>query len=107
MIHNIYALYYKTPTDIDWQDTGMVPGTGSLSIDTNFSKDGPVRTYKLDASMKRIRLEGPTYLLGDLRLMAVLDNGSRIQLGTVEMPVRPEVSGGNPLRVSCNWQDTI
>jgi hypothetical protein len=86
---------------------GMVPGTGTLDIDTADSGNGPVRTFRLSASLPNDHPAGPAYLSMDLRIRAVLDSGISVQLGTAEMPVRLDVSGSNPLKVSCSWRDAI
>ena len=107
MRHNLIELHYKLPSDVDWTDMDMVPGSGTLDIDTADSKNGPVRTFRLNASLERVHPSGPSWLAGDLRIMAVYDSGIRIQIGTSEMPVRLSIAGGNPLKISCDWQGAL
>lgn len=107
MRHNLGYLHYKLPSDVDWTDMNMVPGSGTLDIDTSDSKDGPVRTYRLKASIIKNHPAGPAYLSGDLKILAVFDSGIRVQLGTDEMPVRLDVTGGETLEISCDWQDAV
>lgn len=107
MRHNLIELHYKLPSDVDWTDMDMIPGSGTLDIDTADSQDGPVRTYRLKATLFKSHPAGPSYLSGDLKILAVYDSGIRVQLGTNEMPVRLDVSGGETLDISCEWQDAV
>ena len=101
------GLYYKGVSGGSWTSMGMVPGTGTLHIDTPDTKNGFIRTYRLNARLNRDHQAGPDWLSGDLLIKADYDNGDSVQLGTVDMPVHLDVSGGDTLGVSCSWQDAI
>lgn len=105
MRQNICKLYYKGISDSSWKDAGMVPGSGSLSIDKADTKNGPVRTYRLNAKLYRDHPAGPSWLAMDLLIQVVYDDGTTVQLGTAELPVRLDVSGAEILAASCAWQD--
>lgn len=107
MRYNICKLRYKGVSDANWTDMGMVPGSGTLSIDQADSKDGPVRTCRLSARLSRERPAGPSWLSGDLLIQVTYDSGDTFQLGTAELPVRLNVSGGEPMGISCDWQDAV
>lgn len=103
----IASICYKGKSDIDWTDIGMVPGTGKLSIDTTDSEKGRIRTYKLEAVLYRELRHGRLALHKDMRLLVVYDDGARIPIGTLDMPVRLDVSDGDVLAISCNWQKSL
>lgn len=107
MKQNVCSLYYKEVSGSSWTSMGMVPGTGTLFIGTSDSKNGTIRTYRLNARISKDHPAGPTWLSGDLLIKADLDSGTSVQIGTVEMPVRLDVPGGDPLDISCSWQDAI
>ena len=107
MRHIISNIQYKELSGTDWTDIGMVPATGSLNIDTSDSKNGLIRTYRLDATLQRSSVPAPAFLSSDLKLRITYDSGDVVFIGTDEMPVRLDVSGSDTLRVSCSWQDAI
>lgn len=107
MRYSICRLRYKGVSGSSWTDMGMIPGSGSLSIDQADTKNGLVRTCRLNAKLSREHPEGPSWISGDLLIQVTYDNGDVIQLGTTEMPVRLEVSGGEPMGISCAWQDAL
>lgn len=108
MMYVVKSLLFKQAVNhTGWIASGLVPGTGRLDIDTNESSDGPIRTYRLRATLSRDKRAGADILTEDLIVRVVLDSGEDITFGSTELPVRLSVSGTDPLSVSCDWQDAI
>lgn len=107
MRHIISNIQYKTLSGASWTDIGMVPATGTMSIDTSDSKNGMIRTYKMNATIQRSSVPAPAFLADDLKLRVTYDSGDVVFIGSDEMPVRLDVSGSDTLRISCSWQDAI
>lgn len=107
MKHIVHSVHYKGPSDVDWTSMGMVPGHGTLSIETAHADTGIVQTYKLSASLLREERAGKLPAYRDMKLMVVLDSGDRIFLGTDELPVRLAVQESDTITVSCSWKKGI
>lgn len=107
MMYVVKSLMYKEGSGDSWTMMGLIPGTGRLDINTDDSRNGTVRTYRLQATLTRSKRAGADDLSGDLRIRVLLDSGEDIQFGTEELPVRLSVSGSDPLSVSCAWQDAV
>lgn len=107
MMYVVKSLMYQEGSGTSWIPMGLIPGTGRLDIDTEDTRNGTVRTYRLQATLSRTKRAGADDLSGDLRIRAVMDSGEDIRFGTDELPVRLSVSGTDPLGVSCAWKDAL
>jgi len=109
MKHIIKKILYRSVfSDGSFYNLGMIPASGTLTVRTEDSDQGRLRTYELEATIARnLVREGAAALEGDLLLIVTYDNGLQARLGTEERPARLRTELQDTLRVSCTWQNVL
>ena len=98
-------IYRQAESTGDWYDFGMLPGTGSLSAETEDSDNGPVIHYELEAVISRLRRTGDASIDTGLTVIASFEGGFQARLGTAERPVRVSVRDSDNITLTASWDD--
>lgn len=105
MKHIVTGIIYRNSSgDGVWYDAGIVPGTATLDISRSWDDHGPLLTYTLSAGLRLLRRSGESSLDQPLCLIVSLDDGSRVRVGTPDLPCRVETAWAETLRMSCSWE---
>ena len=100
------VIYRSVFSSGSWYNLGMIPASGTLSVRTEDTDNGRLRTYELSVTARRdVSRTGDAALEGDLKLIVTLEDGLQARLGTDERPVRLKQELSETLRVSCTWQE--
>lgn len=104
MKHIVTGVIYRNAFgDGEWYDAGIVPGTATLDVSQEWDDHGPLLTFTLGASLRPLRRIGGSSLLQPLCLIVSLDDGTKVRVGTPELPCRVETTLSDGLRMSCSW----
>ena len=105
MKHIVTGIIYRNSSgDGVWYDAAIVPGTATLDISQEWNDHGPLLTYSLGATVRPLRRVGENSLDQPLCLIVSLDDGTKVRVGTPELPCRVETTWADTLRMSCSWE---
>lgn len=97
-------IYRNSSGDGVWYDAGIVPGTATLDVSREWNDNGPLLSYTLGAVLRPLRRTGESSLAQPLCLVVSLDDGSKVRVGTPDLPCRVETTLSETLRMSCSWE---
>lgn len=104
MKHIINSIQYKGLSAEDWYDMDIVPASASLDISSSDTANGRTESYAVNAKISRTPRPGDASLDQEMILRINYDNGSVVDLGTKEMPVRLSTRLTDVLSISATWK---
>lgn len=106
MKHLVKKIIYRHALSTgDWYDLAMVPGSGTLSVQTSTDDNGQVSQYSLEAVIPRRQWAGDSSLDVGLTFIVSLEDGLQARIGTRERPARISLTDSDNIRAEVSWND--